>query len=210
MTIFVYDPQKYARLRNPPLSLPVAFLLELNIPGVGAACATYNARGSCVCQPKMHPTAQRTLCDRQIFDQIEAGERQAVSLFMLLLLLFSLLLSSSLSLSAFVVSDVPSPLSSPPLMAPFPSDLVVVPGAGRHPRRTLEGTPRMGGREGNSNRRHNIRHNNNSNKHHKASSSGSTIRPYFDELETSGNITLIKGQTAMLQCTVRNVGNKSV
>lgn len=34
--------------------------------------------------------------------------------------------------------------------------------------------------------------------------------PFFDEKETSSNVTLLAGQTALLHCTVRNVGNKSV
>lgn len=33
---------------------------------------------------------------------------------------------------------------------------------------------------------------------------------HFDEAETSGNLTLIEGEDAFLQCVVRNVGNKSV
>ena len=33
---------------------------------------------------------------------------------------------------------------------------------------------------------------------------------YFDDLESSGNITMLRGQTALLTCTVKNIGNKSV
>jgi hypothetical protein len=33
---------------------------------------------------------------------------------------------------------------------------------------------------------------------------------YFDDSESSGNITMLRGQTALLTCTVRNIGNKSV
>ena len=35
-------------------------------------------------------------------------------------------------------------------------------------------------------------------------------RIYFDEKESSTNVTILNGQTALLTCTVRNVGNKSV
>ena len=35
-------------------------------------------------------------------------------------------------------------------------------------------------------------------------------RPFFDDSTSSGNITLIEGQTAMMECVVKNVGNKSV
>ena len=33
---------------------------------------------------------------------------------------------------------------------------------------------------------------------------------FFDDEKSTGNITLIEGQTAMMECIVRNVGNKSV
>ena len=33
---------------------------------------------------------------------------------------------------------------------------------------------------------------------------------YFDDFESSGNITMLRGQTALLTCTVKNIGNKSV
>ena len=35
-------------------------------------------------------------------------------------------------------------------------------------------------------------------------------RPFFDDSASSGNITLIEGQTAMMECVVKHVGNKSV
>ena len=35
-------------------------------------------------------------------------------------------------------------------------------------------------------------------------------RPFFEDALSSGNITLIEGQTAMMECVVRHVGNKSV
>lgn len=37
-----------------------------------------------------------------------------------------------------------------------------------------------------------------------------TKEAFFDDARSSGNITLIEGQTAMMECIVRHVGNKSV
>ena len=80
-------------------------------------------------------------------------------------------------------------------------------GCGRNPRRTLAGQPKHGGVGGDvveARTRHGRQ------PRDRGGHLSTSGRPFFDEKQTTRNVTLIKGQTAHFHCVVRNVGNKSV
>ena len=87
-------------------------------------------------------------------------------------------------------------------------------GSGRNPHRTLTGQPRhmaatfndaaAAAPQSDPQPPARTRHDRHGNRR------AHTQRAYFDEKQSTRNITLIKGQTAHFHCIVRNVGNKSV
>ena len=96
----------------------------------------------------------------------------------------------------------------------FTNDLIFpASGCGRHARRSLYGLPRFEALTA-SEQKHQLRHDGGEDepkvRKWRRQHAQLPPEPYFDPVKTSGNITLIEGQTAMLECVVRHVGNKSV